>query len=81
MKLPNSPYMAPMTMLHYLQGRGYTPESQSPEGSPRCCVVALNQHISSILKDFLSMVFFMGAVQSPFLIVAGVITGYNHAKY
>jgi len=27
------------------------------------------------------MVFFMGAVQSPFLIVAGVIAGYNHAKY
>jgi len=34
--------------------------SQSPEGGGLgCCVAVLNRHISSILKEFLSMVFFM----------------------
>jgi hypothetical protein len=37
---------------------GDTPRSQSPEGGLGCCLEALNRHISSILKDFLSMVFF-----------------------
>jgi len=58
MLLPIS-QMAPVTVIHYLQEQGGTPGNQSPDGSLGCRVVALNRHIPSILKDFLSMVFFM----------------------
>jgi hypothetical protein len=43
---------------------GHTPGSQSPEGSLGCPMVALNRHISSIFKDFPSMVFFMVFIAS-----------------